>query len=503
MNILDQLLTADPSPTIPSVLRNWSADQLRIFEFCRQSTANLQIDGVAGCGKTTTICEATSWLSGSNLFVAFNKAIVEELASRGPTADVKTLNSLGAGVLRRNRPLSELDKFKTRRILQPLMTEQDYSEFGGRIAGAIGLAKSNAFGIARGVLQQDFSDLINSYQLDIPAERLEDFSFIALQGFEKSLADRETHDFDDQVYIPLLEGWRFYFWSNVLVDEDQDLNPLQHLLLERMNSAGSRIIGVGDRWQSIYGFRGAMTNSIDLLKAKFHCEELPLSISYRCARRIVEEAQLYCPQIQARPGAPEGEVILRVEQKDDEGQYLYDDPVFWPPDHMILCRNNAPLFKAILRYVRAKRPCCVRTNFLEGFRAFFESFKATMTLELDSKLDIWYAKERSAAEKSGFRGKLASLEDKYSTAKLLCKEYLRVDEIIALLNRLGDSRSGTIFSTIHKAKGLEAEHVYLLRPDLCPSPFAVTPESKQQELNLLYVAITRAKLSLTFGMPLF
>lgn len=240
-----------------------------------------------------------------------------------------------------------------------------------------------------------------------------------------------------------------------------------------------------------------------LMKDKFQCRELPLSITYRCAQSIVLEAQKYCPEIQARPGAPEGEVLERSEVKDDKGDYVTEDPVFWPPDHMVLCRNNAPLFRAILRYVRGKRSCRVRTNFLENFRSFFDSFHATSCLELDGKLDLWYAKERTAAEKTGMRGKLANLEDKYQTAKLLCKEYIWVCDIIALLNRLGDSRTGTIFSTIHKAKGLEAEHVYLLRPDLCPSPFAMTPEAKQQELNLLYVAITRAKLSFTFGMSLF
>jgi len=62
-----------------------------------------------------------------------------------------------------------------------------------------------------------------------------------------------------------------------------------------------------------------------------------------------------------------------------------------------------------------------------------------------------------------------------------------------------NSKSGPILSTIHKTKGLEFDHVYLLRPDLLPAPWVDEDdeESMQQEKNLEYVAVTRAKDTFT------
>jgi len=166
---------------------------------------------------------------------------------------------------------------------------------------------------------------------------------------------------------------------------------------------------------------------------------------------------------------------------------------------MILCRNNAPLFRQILWNVRNKKPCQVLSSFLDTFQSFVRGFKTKHTLELRAKLERWYEREREAAERLGKRGKLIALEDKYQTTKQLAEEFSTVQEMIDLVKSLGYSKRGPIFATIHKAKGLECSKVYILSPNLLDGYFATTPEQKQQEDNLHYVAITRAKLSLTYG----
>ena len=55
-----------------------------------------------------------------------------------------------------------------------------------------------------------------------------------------------------------------------------------------------------------------------------------------------------------------------------------------------------------------------------------------------------------------------------------------------------------ITSTIHKAKGLEKDNIWILRPELMPHPMAKSAADKQQEINLCYVAITRAKKTLNY-----
>ncbi len=66
--------------------------------------------------------------------------------------------------------------------------------------------------------------------------------------------------------------------------------------------------------------------------------------------------------------------------------------------------------------------------------------------------------------------------------------------------KVRSSSRGVTLSTIHGAKGQEAERVYLLQPRNCPCPhpYAKTPWAIEQEWNLMYVAITRAKKELVW-----
>ena len=56
-----------------------------------------------------------------------------------------------------------------------------------------------------------------------------------------------------------------------------------------------------------------------------------------------------------------------------------------------------------------------------------------------------------------------------------------------------------MLSTVHKAKGLEADNVYIICPDSLPMKFENQQEWEYaQEMNLKYVAVTRAKKKLVF-----
>lgn len=485
---LDDEFALDPIPK-----RKWSLHQEDVFEAVRRPNENILIQAVAGSGKSTTLEAAVDHSPGSTLIMAFNKSIAEEMKSR-VHCDVKTLNALGWRLLKDNLPSSQLNAKKTSEILRSLLNESDQTEFGFSLDKIIGLAKNNAFGISPNgsgtvfpVPQEDFESLIDSSS-DIPCELIPKFADICSRALFQASSDLITHDFNDQLYIPLLKGWTYPRYSSVFIDECQDLSPVQHLMLEEFRSEGSRIVAVGDRHQAIYGFRGALTDSMDQLKRRFEMTELPLSISYRCAQFVIAEAQRFCPHIQARDGAPLGTVSNAQE-----------DPHLFPNGNLIICRNNAPLFRAILRHVRERSPCRVLSNFLESLSGFIRSFKCKESKDLQTKLDNWQRKEIEAAERRGFKGKIAGIEDKYETLSLFCKEYKNVQDILDLLKKLSTGTSGPIFSTIHKAKGLEADSVYLLRPDLLPSPWCTSPEQLQQEANLEYVAITRARLNLTYG----
>ena len=69
-----------------------------------------------------------------------------------------------------------------------------------------------------------------------------------------------------------------------------------------------------------------------------------------------------------------------------------------------------------------------------------------------------------------------------------------------MIERLfSDTKSGGIqFSTIHRSKGEEYERVFIIRPDLLPHPKCLEGPQLEQENNLKYVGITRARKILTW-----
>lgn len=485
-SILDQI---DDQP-VRACERAWSQFQSTIFSAAADPDQHLLVEAVAGSGKTSTLEELSKRVEGSTIYLAFNKAIADDARTK-MACEVKTFNGLGHRLWAENQPAAQLDFKKVNKIVSKIMGDtSDHKEYGYSLARVVGVAKGNAFGIEYDPGIQQFEDLMEAYAIDIPADRLSDFSYICREAFEQSRLDLQTFDFDDQLWMPIREGWQFPSFANVFPDECQDLNPIQHEMLIRMGMAGARIVAVGDRHQAIYGFRGASHSSMDDLKKLFSMKELPLSISYRCAQEIVREAQQFCPHILHREGAP-----LGVVSSSESDPRLFNR-------QMILCRTNAPLFGAILAHVRAKEPCQVMSSFLDSFQGFIRGFKCTFTSELLAKLDRWYEREREAARKAGKRGKLFALADKYDTTKFLCEEYKRVEDMLQMVRRLGESRTGPIFATIHKAKGLEHEHIYVLRPEQLGGFGELSAEQQVQEDNLHYVAITRAKESLTYGARL-
>ncbi len=93
------------------------------------------------------------------------------------------------------------------------------------------------------------------------------------------------------------------------------------------------------------------------------------------------------------------------------------------------------------------------------------------------------------------------LKDKTDVLQFLMKMVNSIDELRQMINAIfkDNITDGIILSTIHKAKGLEADRVFIVRPD--EIPLGVSKGwMYQQELNLKYIAITRAKKELVYDV---
>ncbi len=82
--------------------------------------------------------------------------------------------------------------------------------------------------------------------------------------YDAALRERGMVDLDDLVTLPttllagdpaLAAGYRSR-WTDVFVDEYQDVDEQQYLMLRQLAAPGARICAIGDPDQAIYGFRG-------------------------------------------------------------------------------------------------------------------------------------------------------------------------------------------------------------------------------------------------------
>jgi superfamily I DNA/RNA helicase len=115
--------------------------------------------------------------------------------------------------------------------------------------------------------------------------------------------------------------------------------------------------------------------------------------------------------------------------------------------------------------------------------------------ELVSYRDSEVVKLMSAKKES----RAASLDDQTNTIIALASQCETISDLnVRIAEVFNDERQGVTFSSIHKAKGLEAERVFILLPEIIPHKMSRQSWQLEQEYNLKYVAITRAKSELFF-----
>ena len=277
--------------------------------------------------------------------------------------------------------------------------------------------------------------------------------------------------------------------DGIVVHNCQDFFTLQKNILQNLIKPRGRFIGVGDRKQIVYSFIGSDLNIFNSLKNSPNTVTLPLSVTYRCSKRIVEEANKVFPGTECAEEAKEGIVRKGELNEATSGDF-------------VLCRNNLPLVAAFLQFLKAGKKSSIMGRY------FGENICRLM--ENQNSLDDMYLllddKEQKLIER-GFNPAFVknhpsyvSLEEKVKIVELLYESYQ--GNFSSLKEKVrnvfsGDSK-GIILSTIHKSKGLEANRVFFLNPELLPSKYAKTPKALYAEECLKFVAITRAKEELVY-----
>ena len=502
-----------------------STYQAAIFDLVDQIIAgksdvrSIVVRAVAGSGKTTTLVQIAKRLPArmvrQAVFVAFNKEIVKELGDKLPEGFLsKTIHGIGYGVLRQHlgvRGKWEVDAYKNENMVKAqikrvpcagLVDEEEIEQ----VIASTALLLDKAMLTLTDVTDMDAIDaLIGHFEIELlrPEWSIAQLPFLLARTAEVA---QYVISYTDMIYLPVALNAYFEQYALVMVDECQDLNACQRKFVQNLRDEDGTMIFVGDPMQAIYGFAGADCDSIDRIIQETSAVTMPLDICYRCPCSHIRLAQEIVPYIQCKDGADEGTVLYH--KRDD----LMD--VIQKGD-MIVCRTTAPLIEAAYELIRGGIGAKVRGRDIgkslnkivdsvakgNGFHfgIFFERLSYYQQVTCDK-----------LAKKPNTEMIIASIVDKCECLVAIYEEgcangtLKTVGDIRAAVNNLfADDNAVVMLSSIHKAKGLEADRVILLGPEAIPHAMARSPWAVEQEGNLKYVALTRAMdtLILMSGRP--
>jgi superfamily I DNA/RNA helicase len=175
--------------------------------------------------------------------------------------------------------------------------------------------------------------------------------------------------------------------------------------------------------------------------------------------------------------------------------------------HMVLCRTNAPLVSAAYALIANNVPVKIQGREIGADLAKLIKRMAAphdSVADLTVRMNEWRDKEtlRLTADPTraiSNEAKLQVLADKVDCIDALCQGMETVQQVLdriqlifADVDATTDKRKFVLLSSVHRAKGLESHMVHIINPELMPHPMATTDEEIQQEMNLKYVAYTRA-----------
>ncbi len=465
-----------------------TSEQSAILDHCTGTTyPNLMINALAGTGKSATLklIDQASKIRPA-MYLVFNKRNqLEALEAQkagdfASTTTIKTFNGLGHGIWAGACAHKlVLDKAKSRTLWRAMidtMKRPEANEAWREYHVVMdGLEKAKALGYVPKSVKFPHKALIDHLSLhlamderpnDTAADLIDDvLTESILQAY------RGIIDFNDQIYMPALFGGTFPKFPRIMVDEYQDQSPVNHALLQRL--VKGRLIGVGDPYQNIYGFRGAKAGGMSAAVESYSMTQLPLSVSFRCPRAIVEASRWRVPHFQ---WIKEGGHVAHETSFDHTG---------FTDDATIICRNNAPLLRLAFKLISSGRSVNVLGSEL-GPRLVGIMKKLGDTSmprkALLAEIESWREDRLVAGSKSA--------SDLADCMRVFAEHGDSLGQAISYAEHIF-AASGTIkLLTGHKSKGLEFDNVFWLDRHLLDM-------TKEQDMNLAYVIQTRSQNNLT------
>lgn len=490
-----------------------SEQQLKICDFVSHGIGNGCVEARAGCGKSKTIELCANFIPQNKkvLIVAFNKNIADHLKEKlanNTNVDVMTYHSLGYSILKTRYNNLNLDDDKYKKYILSNIEEinPDFPPLKGPqkaryIANIQKLFNYTRYNLCQS--KKEIEKLVTKYGVTVFSNEVDAVIHLIKWG-SKNVS---TVDFQDMIWLPYELGitggiYRFSY-DFIFVDEAQDSSLAQQNLVKICEKRNTRYLIVGDTSQCINSWAGSDFKSFETFKKKLKTKQFDLNVSYRCPKSVGILAQKYVHNFLTLDTAINGTVQYNVPiSAIKEGD-------------MVLCRLTSPLVRLYLDLIDKGRKVYVKglgigqqmIDFLKNFNEqdlnkIREGLYNNIISVWEGFADLYGCDLKSAANNP----EIMLLYDDILIFDALTKDITTVDELYDKINRLfinqkevsTEDKNVIHLSTVHKAKGLENDNVFILCPSMMPSKLASLDWEKASEENLIYVAYTRAKKTLNF-----
>ncbi len=491
------------------------------------------------------------------LFCAFNTSIasviLKKFHERGMNEiTVKTIHSLGWQILQSNnssgKPIS-LEEKKYSTLIKSEDVLEELKPYFEQILRVNGLEANNEIDEKQNFAVNNLLLKINNRLLDInqkfrstlTRETLQDFENLVIhfgifndieikqKDFKKELGlyfdcskillnfgnelSKRTMiiDYTDMLYLPCKWGLQpVRKYDFLFIDECQDLSKAQFAIAAKYGRKEGRILAVGDPRQSIYGFTGADIESFNRVKDYTQARELQLTSCFRCPKKVIDLAKVIRTDISG------------TKEEDGHIHHITFEEVvnLAKAGDLIISRLKAPLVILVFDFIDKDIKVQIHEEevreILNEMKNIFKQNELNIMISTipdgfdKLKNDVlnrwrWIIKKNAERiidsverelhvqnETIYLEKRLSFLHKKYEQWKHECST------LFEIIKKIKDYISATDnpikLSTIHRAKGLENQRVFILNYDDLPYiRLGQKDWERMQELNLKYVAITRAE----------
>ena len=494
-----------------------SKTQIELCNFIAYGVGNATVQSRAGSGKSKTIelmCAAINPRK-KILIISHNNHIAKHLQKKlkdKENIDVCTYHSLGFKILKTKFKNIELKEDKYFDYLThnldelsgnawSLLSSPQRRRYKTNIIKLLDFSRYNEAQSVKEILK-----VANKYGLQLINNECD----VVRKMLQWGSTNIEKIDFQDMIWLPYELGIKanikFLQYDVIFVDEAQDSSLIQQNLIDICKNRATRFVLFGDSFQTINSWCGADTEAFEKFEKLDNMREFHLSVSYRCSKRVADKVRQIVPDFETPDFAKEGEVNYNTHISEiKEGD-------------LVLCRLTAPLVKLHMKLLSDNKPSKV-TGLAIGREliSILNEYKTDNINEIINQLyiglfDTWdsIAKINQCSLKDVVCEPLIMEEyDKILAIQAVSEGITNKQEVINRLNDIFVSDIETDdndvitndlihLSTVHRAKGLECDNVFILCPSLMPSKLARVEWEIESEKNIVYVAWSRAKNTLNF-----